>query len=124
MLNVNGINCTLDPFGRFQGKSSEKKHQQGEQEVQTDTGPRHTKHICAWLKGYVWPPCSNHAAKPRWVSRKKRFCFFFGCYFNYLFIYLFIYFRLCWVFVSVQGLSLVAASGGHSSSRCAGLSLS
>ena len=40
------------------------------------------------------------------------------------FIYLFIYFWLCWVFVSVQGLSLVAASGGHSSSRCAGLSLS
>ena len=36
--------------------------------------------------------------------------------------YLFIYFWLCWVFVSVQGLSLVAASGGHSSSRCAGLS--
>ena len=41
-----------------------------------------------------------------------------------LFIYLFIYFWLCWVFVSVRGLSLVAASGGHSSSRCAGLSLS
>ena len=38
--------------------------------------------------------------------------------------YLFIYFWLCWVFVSVRGLSLVAASGGHSSSRCAGLSLS
>ena len=37
--------------------------------------------------------------------------------------YLFIYFWLCWVFVSVRGLSLVAASGGHSSSRCAGLSL-
>ena len=31
---------------------------------------------------------------------------------------------LCWVFVSVLGLSLVVASGGHSSSRCAGLSLS
>ena len=30
---------------------------------------------------------------------------------------------LCWVFVSVRGLSPVAASGGHSSSRCAGLSL-
>ena len=29
---------------------------------------------------------------------------------------------LCWVFVSVLGLSLVVASGGHSSSRCAGLS--
>ena len=41
-------------------------------------------------------------------------------FFNYLFIYLW----LCWVFVSVRGLSLVAASGGHSSSRCAGLSLS
>ena len=45
-------------------------------------------------------------------------CFFF---FN---IYLFIYLWLCWVFVSVRGLSAVAASGGHSSSRCAGLSLS
>ena len=44
----------------------------------------------------------------------------------YLFIYfiLFIYLWLCWVFVSVRGLPLVAASGGHSSSRCAGLSLS
>ena len=38
--------------------------------------------------------------------------------------YLFIYLWLCWVFVSVRGLSLVAASGGHSSSRCMGLSLS
>ena len=44
--------------------------------------------------------------------------------FFFKFIYLFIYFWLCWVFVSVRGLSLVAASGGHSSSRCAGLSLS
>ena len=40
------------------------------------------------------------------------------------FIYLFIYFWLCWVFVSVRGLSAVAASGGHSSSRCAGHSSS
>ena len=39
-----------------------------------------------------------------------------------LFIYLFIW--VCWVFVSVRGLSLVVASGGHSSSRCVGLSLS
>ena len=36
----------------------------------------------------------------------------------------FIYLWLCWVFVSVRGLSLVVASGGPSSSRCAGLSLS
>ena len=41
-----------------------------------------------------------------------------------MYLFLFIYFWLCWVFVSVLGLSLVAASGGHSSSRCTGLSLS
>ena len=40
------------------------------------------------------------------------------------FIYLSIYLWLCWVFVSVRGLSPAAASGGHSSSWCAGLSLS
>ena len=45
--------------------------------------------------------------------------------FFYIYIYLFIfYFWLCWVFVSVRGPSPVEASGGHSSSRCAGLSLS
>ena len=43
-------------------------------------------------------------------------------FFIYLFIYLYLW--VCWVFVSVRGLSLVVASGGHSSSRCAGLSLS
>ena len=45
-------------------------------------------------------------------------------FYLFIYLYLFIYFWLCWVFVSVRGLSLVAASGGHSSSRCAGLSLS
>ena len=48
--------------------------------------------------------------------------FFKKFYFIY-FIYLF-YLWLCWVFVSVRGLSPVVASGGHSSSRCAGFSLS
>ena len=43
--------------------------------------------------------------------------------FIYSFIHSFIHSWLCWVFVSVRGLSLVAASGGHSSSQCAGLSL-
>ena len=38
--------------------------------------------------------------------------------------YLFIYLWLFWVFVSVRGLSLVVASGDHSSSQCMGLSLS
>ena len=46
---------------------------------------------------------------------------FLFVFFINLFTYLFL---LCWVFVSVRGLSLVAASGGHSSSRCTGLSLS
>ena len=40
-------------------------------------------------------------------------------FFNF---YLFIYLWLCWVFVSVRGLSLVVASGRHSSLRCAGVS--
>ena len=58
------------------------------------------------------------------------FCFvlFFNIYiYIYIFIILFIlfiYFWLCWVFAPVRGLPPVAASGGHSSSRCAGLSLS
>ena len=42
----------------------------------------------------------------------------------YYYYFFNIYFWLCCVFVSVRGLSLVVASGGHSSSRCAGLSLS
>ena len=50
-----------------------------------------------------------------WLFYYKLPSFFFKIYF-------YIYFWLCWVFVSVRGLSLVAASGGHSSLRCAGLS--
>ena len=50
-----------------------------------------------------------------------------GCpklYFFKIYLFIYFYFWLCWVFVSVWGLSLVEASGGCSSSRCAGLSLS
>ena len=43
--------------------------------------------------------------------------------FSNKFIYLFVCFWLHWVFVAVHGLSLVAASGGYSSLRCAGFSL-
>ena len=53
-----------------------------------------------------------------WASKKKSF------FFKFLLINLFIYGYCVWIFVSVRGLSLVVASGGHSSSRCAGLSLS
>ena len=52
------------------------------------------------------------------------FLFLYSSFFFFNFIYLFIYFWVCWVFVSVRGLSLVVASGVHSSSRCAGLTLS
>ena len=48
---------------------------------------------------------------------------YFFFFFNYYYLFI-IYFWLCWVFVSGRGLSLVAASGDHSSSRCAGFSLS
>ena len=62
----------------------------------------------------------------------KRFFFFLISWFgtgpeilHFLFnLYLCIYLWLCWVFTSVQGPSPVAASGGHSSSQCAGLSSS
>ena len=47
--------------------------------------------------------------------------FFFLNRFIYLFIYLI--FWLCWVFIAAHGLSLVAASRGCSSLRCAGFSL-
>ena len=64
-----------------------------------------------------------------WIFLVKWFLFFndfcqWFVIFNFFKLYLFIYFWLCWVFVSVPGLSLVAAGGGHSSSQCAGLSLS
>ena len=50
---------------------------------------------------------------------------FFFYKISFLFFkFLFIYLWLCWVFVSVRGPSPAVASGGHSSSRCAGLSLS
>ena len=52
-------------------------------------------------------------------TRAHFILFYFFKFIYYLFI---IYVWLCWVVVSVRGLSLVAASGGHSSSRCAGLS--
>ena len=56
-----------------------------------------------------------------WLFHLAGISFFF---FFKLFNYLIIYFWLCWVFVSVRGLSQVVASGGYSSSRWAGLSLS
>ena len=52
--------------------------------------------------------------KSRWYTSWLFYFYFF------LFKHYFIYLWRCWVFVSVRGPSPVAASGGHSSSRCAG----
>ena len=51
------------------------------------------------------------------LSNTQSFCLFV------CFLILFLFLAVL-IFVSVRGLSLVAASGGHSSSRCTGLSLS
>ena len=48
------------------------------------------------------------------ISPGSKYSFFLN-------LFLYFYSWLCWVFVSVRGLSPVAASGGHSSSWCAGL---
>ena len=65
------------------------------------------------------PPTAPH-------PRSLLFFYSYFLFFKHVnfFISLLLYLWLCWVFVSVRGLSLVAASGGHSSSRCAGLPLS
>ena len=69
--------------------------------------------------GRVW--CHLVAFRVKFLGLWSTYVY--GYFFNYL-IYLFIYFWMCWVFVFVRGLPLVVASGGHSSSWCAGLSLS
>ena len=72
-----------------------------------------------YISPLLYPSFSHLSIAPlsRTFIHLRTYLFFF-------FINLFIYFWLCWVFVSVRGLSLVAASGGQSSSRCAGLLLS
>ena len=72
-----------------------------------------------------------YSRTPAWEMLKMAWAlvfFLFFCFFKLFAPLIIIYYfwggGLCWVFVSVRGLSLVAASRGHSSSRCAGLSLS
>ena len=85
---------------------------------------------CASLRG-IWTNGKKiiNIIQKIWIHLPFFFFFFLENEFFFflsliLFIYLFIYLWLCWVFVSLRGLSLVVASGGHSSSRCTGLSLS
>ena len=80
--------------------------------------------IISWQNNELYLSCHSREGKEKYLGFLLCLFFFFfliqGRIF-YLFIYFYIYFWLCWVFVSVLGLPLVAASGGHSSSRCAGL---
>ena len=69
--------------------------------------------VSLWNSGYAEAPAYRKMVLSPFVASIYIYIYFF-----------FFYLWLCWVFVSVRGLSLVAASGGHSSSRCAGLSLS
>ena len=84
---------------------------------------RHRKYILTVFPGkrVHWVLCTQIN-----LQQNLTFClpnmYFFNNFFK--FIQLFIYFWVCWVFVSVRGFSLVAASGGYSSSRCVDLSLS
>ena len=70
-------------------------------------------------------PCIGRQILNHCATREALYLLDFGFlkgtnFFNFKFIY----FWLCWVSVAVRGLSLVAASGGHSSSWYADLSLS
>ena len=89
------------------------------------------KWVNEWMNEWVPGLCGECTRRPMRFSlvspRRAVLSWLFIYLFifsHFIFIYLVIYFWLCWVFVSVWGLSLVAASRGHSSSRRAGLSLS
>ena len=79
----------------------------------------HKSRLSRWHSRWV-PQCPLQFTNSLFNCVLPKMCSFFFFFFK---LYLFI-FWLCWVFVSVRGLPLVVASGGHSSSRCAGLSLS
>ena len=66
-----------------------------------------------WKGSITLPLISQECCHKGW-SNPWRNCNFYLFYFIYLW--------LCWVFVSMRGLSPVVASGDHSSSWCAGLS--
>ena len=90
------------------------------------TGEERGGPVTFWYRDTLGP---LWAKEWKFVNHILFFFFNISAYFFFFklwvyFIYLFIYLWLCWIFISVRGLSLVAASGGHSSSRCAGLSLS
>ena len=86
---------------------------------------RHHNRACHSRRDYGAISVNIHSRNSHKKKKKERNShnfFFFKLLAPLIIIYLF--FWLCWVFVSVRGLPPAAASGGHSSSSCAGLSLS
>ena len=76
----------------------------------------------SWTRDRPRVPCIDRQILNHCATREVPYLFIYLS--NHSFIHSLIYLWLGWVFVSVRGLSLVEASGGHSSSQCAGLSLS
>ena len=76
------------------------------------------------MTAFDWLPChveqTNKLLKTFALTSSHR-VLSFNLFLKNNFIYLFI--GLCWVFVTVCGLSPVAVSRGYSSLRCAGFSL-
>ena len=71
----------------------------------------------------TWAPCiGSMESYPLHHQGSPYRCLLIFYFLINLFIFYFI-FWLCWVFVAVRGLSLVAASGGYSLLQCAGFSL-
>ena len=88
------------------------------------TGFSQISKTCFMIQPIMFIRSSNNQVVNRPLLKSVRMWFFFLIN---LFIYLFIYFWLCWILVSVRGLSLVAASGatlhrGARASHCRGLS--
>ena len=70
--------------------------------------------ICWWT--FRLFPCLGYCEQCCYEHRSAYF-------FNKFIYFIYFHFWLCWVSVAVRGLSLVVASGGYSSLRCAGFSL-
>ena len=76
--------------------------------------------MCTYMYTHTHTQAHTQDCKDNPPNVNSAYFFFF--FFSFLNFYLFIYLWLCWVSVSVRGPSPAAASGGHPSSRCAGLS--
>ena len=65
--------------------------------------------------------------KREWIRREKgifsTLLFVLVCFVFKIFLFISFYFWLCWVFIAVRGLSLVAASRGYSLLLCTGFLL-